>query len=78
MNVGVLRALGFHARWVESAFLGESALVAAEGIVLGAGLSIFVSYLLLRNNSGFKGYTVGFTVPWLSVGVIALAEEATR
>jgi putative ABC transport system permease protein len=71
-TVGVLRALGYRARWVEFAFLGESALVATEGTVLGAGLSIFISYLLFRNNAAFSGYTVGFTVPWVSLTVIVI------
>ncbi|NUP51307.1 MAG: FtsX-like permease family protein [Catenulispora sp.] len=69
-TIGVLRALGFQARWIRAAFLGESALIATEGVALGATLSVFVSYLLFRNNAGFAGYQVRFSVPWMEICVI--------
>ncbi|GAA1962143.1 ABC transporter permease [Catenulispora subtropica] len=69
-TIGVLRALGYQARWIRGAFLGESALIATEGIVLGTTLSVFVSYLLFRNNAAFSGYEVGFSVPWIATFVI--------
>lgn len=70
-TIGVLRALGYQARWIRAAFLGESTLIATEGIVLGTTLSVFVSYLLFRNNAAFNGYRVGFSVPWTATFVIA-------
>ena len=69
-TIGVLRALGYQARWIRAAFLGESALIAVEGIFLGTTLSVFVSYLLFRNNAAFSGYQVGFSVPWIATFVI--------
>jgi putative ABC transport system permease protein len=69
-TIGVLRALGVSARTIPRAFLGESAFVALEGTLLGTGLAIVTSYLLFTNDVRFKGYRVGFPVPWQSIGLV--------
>jgi putative ABC transport system permease protein len=69
-TIGVLRALGVSARTIPRAFLGESAFVALEGTLLGAGLAIVTSYLLFTNDVRFEGTGVGFPVPWQSIGLV--------
>ncbi|HYU58960.1 MAG TPA: FtsX-like permease family protein, partial [Actinomycetota bacterium] len=69
-TIGVLRALGFGARTVRRAFLGESAFVAFEGIVLGAGLGLVTSYLMFVNFPSFEGMGIGFPVPWTALAVV--------
>ena len=72
-SVGVLRALGFPAGTVRRAFQLESALVAVEGIVLGAGLSIVTSWLQFKNDTDLKAAGVGFPIPWLTITLLVLA-----
>ncbi|OHV32282.1 MULTISPECIES: ABC transporter permease [Pseudofrankia] len=67
-TIGILRALGVRSRTVTAAFLGESAFVAVEGIVLGAGLSLLTSWLMYTNSPAFGGLDVGFPIDWLTIG----------
>ncbi len=69
-SIGVLRALGVSAGTVPAAFLSESSFVALEGTLLGTGLAIITSYLLVTNDPSFVDATVGFPVPWLTIGVV--------
>ncbi|MDT3445467.1 MULTISPECIES: ABC transporter permease [unclassified Pseudofrankia] len=67
-TIGILRALGVRSRTVTLAFLGESAFVAIEGIVLGAGLSLLTSWLMYTNSPAFGGLDVAFPVDWATIG----------
>jgi len=43
-EIGMLRAMGFPPRMVRSAFVFESMFVAVQGVVVGVGLALVVSY----------------------------------
>ena len=59
---------GVRSRTVTLAFLGESAFVAVEGIVLGAGLSLLTSWLMYANSSAFGDIDVAFPIAWATIG----------
>ena len=71
-TIGVLRALGFRAKTVQRSFLTESSFVALEGIVLGAGLSLLTTYLLVHNSTAFEGLDATFAVDWPILGLIVV------
>jgi putative ABC transport system permease protein len=71
-SIGVLRALGFPSRTVERAFLKESLFVTLEGVVIGTALSIVTTYLLFKNDELFQS-SAGFSIPWVSIIVLAVA-----
>jgi putative ABC transport system permease protein len=72
-SIGVLRALGFHAKTVRRSFLTESSFVALEGILIGTALAIVTSYLLFSNYATFKGTGIGFPVPWGTIGAVVVS-----
>jgi putative ABC transport system permease protein len=67
-TIGILRALGVRSRTVTVAFLGESAFVAVEGILLGAGLSLLTSWLMYTNSPAFGSLDVAFPIAWATIG----------
>jgi putative ABC transport system permease protein len=67
-QIGMLRAMGFSSQLVRRAFLAEAGFVAVQGIVLGIGLGLVVSYQLLH--SDVMGEPLPFTVPWLAVAIL--------
>jgi len=67
-QIGMLRAIGFSAKVVRRAFLAEAGFVAVQGIALGIGLGLLVSYQMLQ--SDVFGDPLPFTVPWLAVAVL--------
>ena len=69
-EVGVLRSLGFLVRQVRRAFVLESAFVAFEGIVIGAGLALITASQLVA--TGEFGEDLVFQVPWGNVAVLTL------
>lgn len=69
-QIGMLRAIGFSASVVRRMFLAEAGFVAIQGIVLGIGLGLLVSYQMLQ--SDVFGDPLPFTVPWLAVAVLLL------
>jgi putative ABC transport system permease protein len=75
-TIGVLRALGFRAHTVERSFLLESALVAAEGVVLGSTLGVLTTWLMYLKSAMFEGIRVGFPIEWVTIGLLALATLA--
>jgi putative ABC transport system permease protein len=71
-QIGMLRAMGFSAGVVRAAFLFESTFVALQGIVVGIGLALIVSYQLLVNSKTFGEQSLGFSIPWLALlGLVA-------
>jgi putative ABC transport system permease protein len=66
-TIGVLRALGFRTGTVHRSFMLESSFIALEGILLGVGLSLLTSWLLVRNSSAFEGLQSGFVIDWLTI-----------
>ncbi|HEV7759064.1 MAG TPA: FtsX-like permease family protein [Acidimicrobiales bacterium] len=73
-QIGMLRALGFSSQLVRRAFLAEAGFVALQGIVLGIGLGLVVSYQLLH--SDVMGEPLPFSVPWLAVAVLLVVPGA--
>jgi putative ABC transport system permease protein len=73
-QIGMLRAIGFPSRLVRRAFLAEAGFMAVQGIVLGIGLGLIVSYQMLH--SDVMGEPLPFSVPWLAV-IVLLVVPAT-
>jgi putative ABC transport system permease protein len=67
-QIGMLRAMGFSSGLVKRAFLAEAGFMAIQGIVLGIGLGLIVSYQMLH--SDVMGEPLPFSVPWLAVLVL--------
>jgi putative ABC transport system permease protein len=73
-QIGMLRAMGFSSRLVRRAFLAEAGFVALQGIAIGIGLGLVVSYQLLH--SDVMGEPLPFSVPWLAVAVLLVVPGA--
>ena len=69
-QIGMLRAMGFTARDVRTAFLVEATFVAVRGLVLGVLLGLVTSYSLLDHSNIFEGAHLEFTVPWRTLAVV--------
>jgi putative ABC transport system permease protein len=70
-TIAVLRALGFQARTVRRAVMGESAFVAVEGVTIGAVLGILTTWLLYQNSPAFGTLTATFPVAWTEITLTA-------
>jgi putative ABC transport system permease protein len=73
-QIGMLRAIGFEQRMVGVAFVVESLVVAAIGVLTGAALSLLLSYNLVMGG-GFSENTQfdSFVVPWGNVAFFVVA-----
>jgi len=69
-QVGVLRALGFQASAVRSAFVVESAFVAVEGVVIGTILALVCAWSITLTES--FGSTLAFRVPFGAIGLLVV------
>jgi putative ABC transport system permease protein len=69
-QIGMLRAMGFTAPDVRTAFLVEATFVAVRGLVLGVLLGLVTSYSLLDHSNVFAGAHLEFTVPWRTLAVV--------
>lgn len=69
--IGILRALGFGASTVRRAFVGEAAIVAAEGILVGVMLGLVTARNLLSSDLA-QGMDVPFAVPWSTVAILSV------
>jgi putative ABC transport system permease protein len=75
-TIGVLRALGFASRTVQRSFLMESAIVAAEGVVLGSVLGLLTTWLMYQKAAMFDGVRVRFPIEWPIVSVLVAVTVA--
>jgi putative ABC transport system permease protein len=67
-DVGVLRSLGFVPGQVRTAFVLESGLVAAQGVVVGAALALVTADQLV--STGSFGQGIAFVIPWGELAVL--------
>jgi putative ABC transport system permease protein len=75
-TIGVLRALGVQPRTIARAFLTESAFVTAEGVLVGAGLSVLTAWLLYTNSPAFGGLSAPLPIAWTSIAITVTATVA--
>jgi putative ABC transport system permease protein len=75
-TIGVLRALGFRTGTVHRSFMLESSFIALEGILLGVGLSVLTTWLLVRNSSAFEGLESGFVIDWRTIILLVVSTFA--
>jgi putative ABC transport system permease protein len=68
-TIAVLRALGFQARTVRRAVMGESTFVAVEGVSIGTVLGVLTTWLLYQNSPAFGTLTVEFPIAWTEIGL---------
>jgi putative ABC transport system permease protein len=69
-QVGVLRALGFHAAAVRAAFVVESAFVAVEGVVIGTVLALLCAWSITLTDA--FGSTLAFRIPFGAIGLLVV------
>ena len=70
-QIGVLRAVGFQKRMIQSVFLVESSFVALTAIVLGTALGLGISYNVIADGAEQASWAgLSLAVPWLNLGVI--------
>jgi len=75
-QIGVLRAIGFQRRTVQSSLLLESSFIALTAIILGAVLGLIVAQEFINASASTYaagGITLSLAVPWLMLGVIFLS-----
>jgi putative ABC transport system permease protein len=69
-DVGVLRSLGFVPRQVRTAFVMESGVVAAQGIVVGLVLALITASQLVA--TGEFGQDLVFEIPWRQLSIVSV------
>jgi putative ABC transport system permease protein len=69
-QIGMLRAMGFTAPDVRTAFLVEATFVAVRGLALGVLLGLVTSYSLLDHSNVFEGAHLEFSVPWSVLALV--------
>ena len=70
--IGVLRALGTSAKVVKRSFLTESAFVAVQGVLIGAGLGLVSAYQVIVNSSTFGEANLDFVWPWAGLAIAVI------
>jgi putative ABC transport system permease protein len=70
-QIGVLRAIGFRRRMVQSTLLLESAFVALTAIVVGTALGLLLAFNIISDQSRQPSWeNVTMVVPWLNLAII--------
>ena len=69
-EIGMLRAMGFPARTVRSAFLIEATFIALQGIVIGTVLGLVTGLSVFSYSSTFGDRALPFTIPWLPLALL--------
>jgi putative ABC transport system permease protein len=73
-QIGMLRAIGFGWRTIGRSFAIESAFIAIEGTLIGAGLALLTISNIVANTDVFGD--MRFTVPWVSLLVLLFGTVA--
>lgn len=68
--IGVLRALGFQAGTIRTAFLAESTFIAIEGVIIGSVLGVTTTWLLYRNSAAFETISGPYPIAWGQILVL--------
>ena len=72
-QIGVLRAIGFRRRMVQSAFLLESSFIALTAIVVGTGLGLLLAANIVRDQRSQPSWeNLTLQVPWANLAIIFL------
>jgi putative ABC transport system permease protein len=70
-QIGVLRAIGFQARMVQISFLIEALFVTVIGVLVGAGLGLWVAFNVVEDSSRQPGWqNLQLQPPWIALAVI--------
>lgn len=70
-EIGMLRAMGFRAGLVRSAFLSEAGVIAVQGTVIGSVLGLVTARQVFQSSDAFGTMSAAFTIPWAGLAVIA-------
>lgn len=69
VSIGMMRAIGYKSRMIQTQFLLESVFVTVLGTSLGLGLGALISWNIVNSiQDSFDG--LSYSIPWLTVGVI--------
>jgi putative ABC transport system permease protein len=71
-TIAMLRAMGFAARTVRRSFVAETVLIAAEGVVIGTGLGVLLTWLLYQNSPTFGDLNAAYPIAWRAIAVIVI------
>jgi putative ABC transport system permease protein len=70
-QIGVLRAIGFHRRMVQAAFLLESSFIALTAIVVGTGLGLLLAANIIRDQRSQPSWeNLTLQVPWANLAIV--------
>jgi putative ABC transport system permease protein len=70
-QIGVLRAVGFRRRMVQTSFLLESSFIALTSIVLGTVLGLAVAFNVIHDTQQQPSWSnLSFDPPWLTLAII--------
>ena len=70
-QIGVLRAIGFRRRMVQTSFLLESSFIALTSIVLGTVLGLAVAFNVIHDTQQQPSWSnLSFDPPWLTLAII--------
>ena len=76
-QIGVLRAIGFRSRMVQSAFLLESSFIALTAIVVGTGLGLLLAANIVRDQRSQPSWeNLTLQVPWANLAIVFLTVYA--
>ncbi len=76
-HIGVMRAIGFRRRMVQSVFLLESSFIALTAIVVGTVLGLLLAWNIVRDQAQQPSWeNITLVVPWLNLVVIFLVVYA--
>jgi putative ABC transport system permease protein len=75
-EIGTLRAIGFPASTVRRAFIVEATFIAAQGILIGAGLGLLSAWSLISYSKTFGEQKLPFVIPWASLAIVIIAPLA--
>jgi putative ABC transport system permease protein len=71
-EIGMLRAMGFSAGVVRSAFLAEATFIAVQAVATGVGLGLVTAYQVAVNSNAFSDAKLSFTVSFVSLAAICV------
>jgi hypothetical protein len=58
------------ARTVRRSFVAETALIAAEGVIIGTGLGVLLTWLRYQNSPTFEDLNAAYPIAWRAIAVI--------
>ena len=76
-QIGVMRAIGFRSRMVQTAFLIESSFIALTAIVVGTALGLLLAWNIVHDQQQLPSWShMHLVIPWINLGIVFAAVYA--